>query len=511
MKLLTSLSLAAWYVALCVCTTPVGGYGVTLISDIHYDPLYGTSKAYVCTSSSSPAYSMQGCDSSSPLTTSAMDDVSAQNPSLVLYTGDWQRHHFSDSGLPPAAIFENLSKRFKGITVDGSLGAVAFGGALGNNDVVPDYYFSWENETSERELGYRVAAMHEATLLNDAEASVMRTCGYYTHTIDRVHVIVLHTLLWAYDLQPALLSNVSDPCNQFSFLRSELEKVRAAKKRAIIMGHIPPGVNTYSVLKRGFHSATRDMFWKEEYEATYDSIINEYKEFIAVQLFGHTHMFRLLTMRRNGALAIIIPSISPIFGNYPSYLMANFSEAWELEDLQSRHTTGEGVFQPGLFVKEVLSLSTGLHSVTDVRAAITLLGTNDTMWEGFLTLFCGGEKRLQAFPHKKCDNLCRYVIVCSMLENNYTDIQRCVDDYNVSPGPSQDAKITLGITVAIIVFSVLVIGAGVALLLVTYCEQATLWCSGTKISVCWEPFGWKKERHTTSEIENELEDVPERR
>ncbi|CBZ30472.1 conserved hypothetical protein [Leishmania mexicana MHOM/GT/2001/U1103] len=503
MRRLTALAVAALCFAICVCTTSVGDHQVVLISDIHFDPLYGTKKAFKCTSNSSPTYGMPGCDSPLQLMVRTLADVSAQNPSLVLYSGDWQRHKFSSSSLAPAAIFKDMSERFRNVTVDGSLGAVAFSGALGNNDVVPDYYYSWESEASEEELAHRVAAMRDAALLSAAEASVMKGCGYYTHTMDRVHVIVLHTLLWAYDLRPPLPSNVSDPCNQFSFLRSELAKVRAASKRAIIMGHIPPGLNTYYMLKRGFDSVANDMFWKEQYEATYESIIREYKDLVVVQLFGHSHKFKLLTMPRHGVLGIIIPSISPIFGNYPSYLMANFSEAWELEDVQSRYTTGDGVFHSALSAKAVLSLNTGLHSVADVRAAITLLGTDDAMWDRFLTVFCGGQKRPELLPHEKCDKKCRYIVVCSMLENNHTDFQRCVANYSILPGPSQDTR-TKVLVAVIVLCSLFVSGANVVLLLMIRSGQTTLSCSNMKSAIWWKSLFSKEEDNTTFVVEHEL-------
>ncbi|CAG9582240.1 conserved hypothetical protein [Leishmania major strain Friedlin] len=498
MRLPRALAVAALCFALCMLTTSVGGHQVALISDIHYDPLYGTSRALKCTSSSSPVYGMQGCDSSLQLMASTLADVSAQSPSLLLYTGDWQRHKFANSSLAPAAIFKDMSERFRNVTVDSSLGAVAFSGAVGNNDVVPDYYFSLGSTTSEEELAHRVAAMRGAALLNDAEASVMRNCGYYTHIMDSVHVIVLHTLLWAHELQPSLPSNLSDPCNQFSFLRSELAKVRAASKRAIIMGHIPPGLNTYNVLKRGFGSAAGDMFWKEQYEATYNSIIREYKDLLVVQLFGHTHMFKLLTMPRNGVLGIVVPSISPIFGNHPSYLMANFSETWELEDAQSRYTIGDGVFHPGLSAKEVFSLNTGLYSVADVRAAITLLATDDTMWDRFLTVFCGGEKSSHVFPHRKCDKQCRYIVVCSMLENNHTDIQHCVANYSLLPGPSQDTGTTVFMSAVIVLCSLFVSGASVAMLLMIRSGQTTLSWSNMKSAIWWKSLVSKQESNTTT-------------
>ncbi|CAM38667.1 conserved hypothetical protein [Leishmania braziliensis MHOM/BR/75/M2904] len=507
MGLSAASAVAALCFALCVGITTVGGIRVTLISDIHYDPLYGTEKAKGCTDASYSVWGMPGCDSSPQLTARALEDVSAQNTSLLLYGGDWQRHSFLESGLKPDAIFKDLSRRFRNVTVDGSLGEVAFCASLGNNDVVPDYYYSWENETSVQQLTYRVDAMRDAGLLSDAEASVMVKCGYYTHEMANVHVIVLHTLLWAHSLRPPLASSVRDPCNQLSFLRNELVKARRDRKRAIIMGHIPPGIDLYAVLKRGFKSEEDDMFWKEEYVTAYDSIVSEFKDLIVVQLFGHTHHFRLLTMPRSGALALIIPAISPIFGNNPYYMVASFSNAWSLEDVLIRYATGDGVFHSGISAKFMLNLTVGLHSVADVRAAIALLATDDVMFERFITAFCGGEKRLQVFPKSECDNQCRHTLVCSMLENNYSTIQRCVAEFGDLPGPSRGTRLSGGMIAVIVLLSLLVIGAIVVLLLWSRRRRTALFWPNVGCSTWWNFFHWNQE-NTTVRLENIEMEVP---
>ncbi|KAK7195916.1 hypothetical protein NESM_000524400 [Novymonas esmeraldas] len=485
----------------------VAGRRVTLISDIHYDPLYGKHHAYKCTKKSSPVWGTPGCDSSPQLTARALEDVSAHNTSLVLYSGDWQRHHYSRSGLEPATLFKDLSQRFRNITVDGSLGAIAFSASLGNNDVVPDYYFALEDAATNEQLSYRVDAMLEEGLLSPAEAAVIRKCGYYTHELAHVHVIVLHTLLWAYRLEPELPSSVDDPCGQFSFLKSELQRVRAAGKRAIVMGHIPPGLNAYGVLDHGFRSAVEDMFWKEAYEATYDSIIHDFRDLVAVQLFGHTHKFTLLTLPRNGALSIIVPAVSPIFSNNPSYLVAEFSDAWAMEDAVIRYTTSDGVFHSGLTTTAALNLpSGGLQSVSDVRAAITRLATNDTTWERFLTIFCGGEKRLGVFPKATCDDNCRYVVVCSMLENNHSEIQRCVANYTArTPPSSEDARTSGGMIAAVLIFSFLVIGAGAVLLLMSRSGQTTISWENVSSLVWWRSLLERQKRSGTVTVSDDAE------
>ncbi|KPA82463.1 hypothetical protein ABB37_03525 [Leptomonas pyrrhocoris] len=450
---------------------------VTLLSDIHYDPQYGTTKAFSqCVTSNSSVWGVAGCDTSPQLIQRALDDVSRQGTSFIFYGGDWQRHDYHNSGLAPAALFTDLSERFRNVTVDGSHGTVAFSASLGNNDVVPDYYFEWESAASVQELTARVQAMETAGLLTATEAGVMEKCGYYTYEKATLHVIVLHTLLWAFRLRPYLSDAVADPCSQFAFLKSELQKVRDSGKRAVILGHVPPGLDTYKVLKGGFKTPPDDLYWKPEYLSAYDAIIYAYKDVVALQLFGHTHRFALQVFPANGVLSIILPAISPIFSNNPSYLLADFREKdWFLQDVRIRYSTRDGVFHAGTSAKAALKISADLASLPQLRSAVKKLATDDEAWKNYLQMYCGGETRPEVFPGEACDAHCRYVVVCSMLESNYTSIQNCVADF-FADSSEAPCRTSPGVVATILIFSVMVLAVAVLLVRMARSGQTTLAC-----------------------------------
>jgi sphingomyelin phosphodiesterase acid-like 3 len=483
---------------------------VTFISDIHYDPRYGTPDAFSrCKTSASSVWGVSGCDSSPQLTQRALNDVSDQNTSFIFYGGDWQRHGYTKSGLKPAELFLDLSERFRNVSVDGSLGVVAFGGSIGNNDVVPDYYFAWSSASSgfaasKEELAYRVQAMTTVGLLSASEAKVAARCGYYTHEMETLHVIVLHTLLWAFRLEPSMSDSVTDPCGQFAFLKAELQKVRDASKRAIILGHIPPGLNVYNVLQGGFNKPEDDLFWKPEYQETYDAVIHAYKDLVAVQLFGHTHKFTLQVFPANGALSMIIPAISPIFANNPSYLLANFSgDDWVLEDVQLRYATEDGVFHAGQAARTALKTAFELAALPQLRSSITALASNDETWANYLKLFCGGEKRLAVFPDEECDTHCRYVVVCAMLENRHPNIQRCVADFEAATS-SESRKVSPWVAALIIICSLVVLGVAAMLVLMARSGQTTLAWANFRDIAWWKSL-LKRQPHTSVVVETELQ------
>ncbi|KPI82834.1 hypothetical protein ABL78_8154 [Leptomonas seymouri] len=481
---------------------------VTLISDIHLDPNYGTPAAYSsCTTPESSVWGVAGCEASPQLTQRSLDDVSEQNTSFIFHGGDWQRHRFYGSGLSATSIFGDLSERFRNVTVDGSLGEVAFCTALGNNDVVPNYFFALDSSMSEQELFQRVQAMETVGLLTSSEAGVMAKCGYYTHEMATVNVIVLHTLLWTFRLRPELSDSISDPCNQFAFLESELQKVRSSGKRAIILGHIPPGLNTFNVLRGGFNTLERDIFWKPEYQRSYDAIIYAYRDVVTVQIYGHTHRFTLQVFPENGVLSLIMPAISPIYNNNPSYLLANFSERdWSLQDVQIRYVTQDGMFHAGMSAKRALKISADLSSLPQLRASIKALATDDEAWENYLRMFCGGELRNTVFPRGPCDARCRYVVVCSMLESNHSHIQRCVADF-LATSSDDSTHMSSGAMALIIICSIIGLDMSVMLVLMARSGQTTLACSNFQSTKWWRSLLEKQSKSSVATGATELHAV----
>jgi len=117
-----------------------------------------------------------------------------------------------------------------------------------------------------------------------------------------------------------------------NWLRQQLDRSRALHQNVWVMGHIPPGIDLKGALSHGKASACGTVPKTYLDSETLADQLTDSSETVRVALFGHTHMdeMRLLTPRSSDGTPSaanvamkIVPSISPINGNNPSFLIAN--------------------------------------------------------------------------------------------------------------------------------------------------------------------------------------------
>ena len=150
-------------------------------------------------------------------------------------------------------------------------------------------------------------------------------------------------------LQNLFLSRMYTRCNgkpdatqgaaQLQWLRSELAAAHAKHEQVWVMAHIPPGVDLYSTFTRSRDVCAGqppEMFLRDEKLV---EVLTDFAADIRLAIFGHTHMdeMRLLqgrTLPEKGTAspasakppwvaAKLVPSISPINGNYPAFILAD--------------------------------------------------------------------------------------------------------------------------------------------------------------------------------------------
>jgi sphingomyelin phosphodiesterase acid-like 3 len=116
---------------------------------------------------------------------------------------------------------------------------------------------------------------------------------------------------------------------QNKWLKGELEKARRNHEKIWVMGHIPPGVDPYatvSKLRNVCAGKEPDMFLNSDALA---ETLAGYGDVIRLAIFAHTHMdeMRLLTPTGSDEAKPValkmVPSISPIDGNNPSFTIAS--------------------------------------------------------------------------------------------------------------------------------------------------------------------------------------------
>jgi sphingomyelin phosphodiesterase acid-like 3 len=115
------------------------------------------------------------------------------------------------------------------------------------------------------------------------------------------------------------------------WLSAQLNAAREAHRKVWVMGHIPPGIDLKGSISHGTTSVCGRASKAYLDSETLAEKLTDSGETVKVALFGHTHMdeMRLLTPRASasepsaGNVAVkIVPSISPINGNSPSFLVA---------------------------------------------------------------------------------------------------------------------------------------------------------------------------------------------
>ncbi len=146
--------------------------------------------------------------------------------------------------------------------------------------------------------------------------------GYYQVKFgnSKNHLIVLNTVIFSAKAQGPNLDKAAQ--QQLAWLKSQLENIATQKEKTWIIFHIPPGIDTYASAKSFFSKVIP--FWDPIYSQEFLKIINQYNSIINGVLSGHTHMngSSILTTKEaatNQVTDIFVPSISPIFGNNPSY------------------------------------------------------------------------------------------------------------------------------------------------------------------------------------------------
>ena len=112
---------------------------------------------------------------------------------------------------------------------------------------------------------------------------------------------------------------------QIAWLRGKLDAARAKHERVWIMAHVPPGVDAYTTLTKGSSSGScpysnPTLFVNSDLFA---EALRDYTDVVSLAILGHTHMDEMrLFNAKDGSGAIpgkLIPSISPIVGNNPSF------------------------------------------------------------------------------------------------------------------------------------------------------------------------------------------------
>ncbi|MGB8030925.1 MAG: metallophosphoesterase [Terracidiphilus sp.] len=220
----------------------------------------------------------------------------------------------------------------------GALPGVPVYAALGNNDSDCGDYQLDPHSAFLAEIGKSLTADFPAK----ERAEALRTFGEGGFYSVRLPAPIAHARMLVLDdlfmsRRYATCGGKPNPAPaaaQIVWLEQQLDAARRSHEKVWVMTHIPPGVDPYGTAMKVLDlcsGSKPQMFLKSE--ALPDAMSN-YGDVIELAIFAHTHMdeMRLLKPEVAGAPAEgvavkLVPSISPINGNSPSFTVVQIDAA----------------------------------------------------------------------------------------------------------------------------------------------------------------------------------------
>lgn len=350
--------------------SPPASTDVLMLSDPHFDPFFDPAKIpdlrrapiaewpailsrpdsatrVAAFSELQRACGVRGSDSAWPLVVSALRAAkqTQPNPLFVTVTGDLLAHGFPCKfrQLHPSATpaetsaFAAKSIGFLAQQFHSTFPSAPIYFALGNNDSgCADY-----SETPGSEFLKSVSVSFAADIPDvEARASLAASfphLGDYSvmlpGAMHNTRLIVLQDIFESSYYKNC--SNESDPtpaAEQIAWLRQQLTDARASGQQVWVMAHIPPGIDVYATFHRYLFAPGEACNVKQPQmflsSSALGDTIAEFGDVVRLAIFAHTHMDEIKLLQGPGGSAVpakMVPSISPINGNDPSFLVAQIS------------------------------------------------------------------------------------------------------------------------------------------------------------------------------------------
>jgi sphingomyelin phosphodiesterase acid-like 3 len=291
------------------------------VSDIHFDP---TNHRRLPVG--------YGRDTNLALLDSALLEMKRVDPDppVVMITGDFLAHGFDYAGAE--ATMAEIARKF-----DRTFPHAQFVIALGNEDSgCADYGLALDAPF------LRATARAWAPLVdrNGAAPSFTATFprdGFYIARLPlrRTIAVVVDDVFWSPRSFPGCGGKPGGDAQTAIDLTRALH--RTPNDRHWIVGHIPPGIDAYSTA----HLARRLLvvsFFDPRWRDRLLSLIADPQTRVSLVIMAHTHKFayRIVGRPEDPIPLLTIPSISPIFGNAPSFLTVDVDASGTIRSAENR-------------------------------------------------------------------------------------------------------------------------------------------------------------------------------
>jgi sphingomyelin phosphodiesterase acid-like 3 len=345
----------------------VGAAPWLFVSDVHLDP-----------ASQDPVPVAMGVDTNGALLASALRAMRAVDPDapVVFITGDFFAHHFHYATAP--ATMARIAREF-----GRAFPHAQFVIALGNEDsecgdyrLAPDAPFLRDTAT----VWARLVDPHgEAP---DFVRTFSHNGSYVTRLPSGISAFVADDVFWSPWYRAGCGGNRALPDGTLDALARAFPP--DGGRRRWVVAHIPPGIDAFSSVWVA-HRLAAVPFLRASAQAALLALLTDDRRGIALLLDAHTHKFAYRIAGASGRVQVpvlLIPSVSPYFGNAPSFLTVDVAADGTIRDASVHAYNGRdwrdigglhSLGLPAFTAPELAALQARLARDPELRAAFAQL------------------------------------------------------------------------------------------------------------------------------------------
>ena len=291
-----------------------------VVSDVHYSP-------FIHDGATSPL----GEDTNDALLTSFLAEAHKvdPNPPVVIIAGDFLAHHISLGAA--ASTMAALAKRF-----DATFPRAQFVIALGNNDSGCGDYAAPIDDAFLAATAKAWAPLVDRNGAAPDFASRFAHDGGYVARLPQpgLRIVVVNDVFDSLRYDGSCANGQDGAAQTLARLQSDLRAAGPHDRNWVLM-HIPPGIDAFSTVHLA-HRLGIVPFLRPRSREALDAILTDPRDRVALAIAGHTHKF---SYRIEGSPPgrrvplLLVPSVSPIFDNEPSFLAATVAPDGTLSKL----------------------------------------------------------------------------------------------------------------------------------------------------------------------------------
>ncbi len=293
-------------------------------------------------------------DSNYPLLALTLSEAAKAGPyDYVVLTGDYLSHGFvpqlasytSDPAVQRDFTAKTVS--FVNLMVAQTFPKAPLIATLGNNDSdCNDYQL-----TPGADILAPVGADLPVIAGDPAALADFTAGGYYLTphpTVPKVDFIVL-SIFWSHKYTNAC-GNGADPAQaQLNWLSSKLAQEAASGRRAILLMHIPPGIDGFSTYRAKGSKIATEWTYDGKLLDAFVKLTGQYRAQLIGGFAGHTHMdeFRVVADAKPIVAIRMAPSVTPWDGNPPAFTVVDYdpSDGATIDYAVSRYSNGKIPFE----------------------------------------------------------------------------------------------------------------------------------------------------------------------